>query len=103
MRLDEVVGVITDTKLMDYRPEGGLGSAVLEVLAGKDTPPLQLAHLAVRVVPGSGTPTELLVAAAIDGESIDSGARHLLDGTHRQSDREDAFTPTAQLRSAGPA
>jgi transketolase len=143
MRLDEAVGVITDTELMggyrrdgiaarvndvysiqpidrdtlvgavrdtrgrlviaeDHRPEGGLGSAVLEVLVGKDTPPLRLAHLAVRIMPGSGTPTELLVAAVIDAASIDSAARHLLDGTHRQSDHQDASTPTAQRRSAGP-
>ena len=75
---------------------------MLEVLVGKDTPPLRLAHLAVRFMPGLGTPTELLVAAAIDAASIDSAARHLLDGTHRQSDRQDASTPTAQRRSAGP-
>jgi transketolase len=78
MRLDEAVGVITDT------------------------PPLRLAHLAVRIMPGSRTPTELLAAAAIEAASIHSAARHLLDGTDRQSDRQDASTPTAQRRSAGP-
>jgi transketolase len=142
MRLDEAIGVITDTELMrgylrdgiaarvndvysiqpidrdtlvgavrdtrgrlviaeDHRPEGGLGSAVLEVLVGKDSP-LRLAHPAVRIMPGSGTPTELLAAAAIDAASIDSAARHLMDGTHRQYDRQDASAPTAQRRSAGP-
>ena len=80
----------------------GLGSAVLEVLVGKDTPPLRLAHLAVRFMPGLGTPTELHVAAAIDAASIGSAARHLLDGTYRQSDRQAASTATAQRRSAGP-
>ena len=55
----------------------------------------------VRFMPGSGTPTELLVAA-IDAASIDSAARHLPDGTHRQSDHQDASTPTAQRRSVGP-
>ncbi len=35
-------------------------------------------------------------------DAIDSAARHLLDGSHRQSDRQDASTPTAQRRSAGP-
>ena len=55
----------------------------------------------VRVLPGSGTTSELL-AAAIDAASIDSAARHLLDGTDRQSDRQDASTPTAQRRSAAP-
>ena len=124
MPLDEAVGVITDTELMggyrregiaavrdtrgrlviteDHRREGGLGSAVLEVLVGKDTPPLRLAHLAVRFMPGSGTPTELHVAAAIDAASIGSAARHLPDGTHREPDHQDASTATAQRRSAGP-
>jgi hypothetical protein len=55
----------------------------------------------VRILPGSGTNSELL-AAAIDAASIDSAARHLLDGTHRESDRQDASTPPAQRRSAGP-
>jgi hypothetical protein len=77
-------------------------SAVLEALVGKDTPPLRLAHLAVRIMPGSETSSELLAAAAIDAASIDSAARYLLDGTHRQSDRQDASTPTAQRRSAAP-
>ncbi len=86
--------------IADHRPEEGLGSAVLEDLVGKDTPPLQLAHLAVRIMPGSGTPTELLPAAAIDTASIDRAARHVLDATHRQSDRQVASTPTAQPRSA---
>jgi transketolase len=86
----------------DHHPEGGLGSAVLEVLVGIDTPALRLAHLAVGIMPGSGTSTELLAAAAIDAASIDSAARQLLVGTDRQSDRQDASTPTAQCRSAGP-
>ena len=80
----------------------GLGSAVLEALVGKDTPPLRLAHMTgFRILPGLGTTTELL-ATAIEAASIDRAARHLLDGTHRQSDRQDASTPTAQRRSAGP-
>ena len=104
---DTLVDAVRDTRgrlviAEDHRPEGGLGSAVLEVLAGKDTPPLRLAHPAVRIMPGSGTPTELLAAAAIDAASIDSAARHLLDGTHGQPDRQDASTPTAQRRSAEP-
>ena len=124
MPLDEAVGVITDTELMggyrregiaavrdtrgrlviteDHRPEGGLGSAVLEVLVGKDTPPLRLAHLAVRIMPGSGTPTELHAAAAIDAASIGSAARHLPDGTHREPDHQNASNATAHRRSVGP-
>jgi transketolase len=54
----------------------------------------------VRIMPGSGTPSELLAAAAVDAASSDSAARHLLDGADRQSDRQDASTPTAQRRSA---
>ena len=103
---DTLVDAVRDTRgrlviAEDHRPEGGLGSAVLEALVGKDTPPLRLAHLAVRIMPGSGTPSELLAAAAIDAASIDSAARHLLDGTDRQSDRQDASTPTAQRTIGG--
>jgi hypothetical protein len=58
----------------DHRPEGGLGSAVLEALAAVESTPLRLAHLAVRVMPRSGTPTELLAAAAIDAASIERPA-----------------------------
>jgi hypothetical protein len=54
----------------------------------------------VRILPGSGTTSELL-AAAIDAASIDSAARHLLDSTDRQSDFRDAFS-MAQRRSAAP-
>jgi len=103
---DTLVDAVHDTRgrlviAEDHHPEGGLGSAVLEVLVGKDTPPLRLAHMAVRIMPGSGTTTEL-APAAIDAASIDSAARHLLDGTDRQSDRQDASTPTPQRRSAAP-
>jgi transketolase len=84
----------------DHRPEGGLGSAVLEVLVGIDTPALRLVHLAVGIMPGSGTSTELLAAAAIDAASIDTAARQLLVGTDRQSEGQDASTPRAQRRSA---
>jgi transketolase len=86
----------------DHHPEGGLGSAVLEALAEVESTPLRLAHLAVRVMPGSGTPAELLAAAAIDGASIEHAARHLLDGTDRQSRGRDAPTSTAHGSSAAP-
>ena len=80
----------------DHRPEGGLGSAVLETLAAVESTPLWLAHLAVRVMPRSGTPTELLAAAAIDAASIERAARRLLDGTNGPSHGYDApaSTPT---------
>jgi transketolase len=56
----------------------------------------------IRIMPGSGTPSEQLAPAAIDAASINSAARHLLDGTDRQTGRQDASTPTAQRRSAAP-
>ena len=64
----------------DHHPEGGLGSAVLDTLVGLDTPALRLVHLAVRIMPGSGQPTELLAAAGIDAASVDNAVRHLLNG-----------------------
>ncbi|MGV0715073.1 transketolase [Mycolicibacterium sp. XJ662] len=74
----------------DHHPEGGLGSAVLEALVGDDTPVLRLAHLAVRILPGSGTTDELLAAAAIDAAGIATAARHLLQDNGRQ-DRAEAL------------
>jgi hypothetical protein len=55
----------------------------------------------VRILPGSGTTSELL-ATAIDTASIDSAARHLLDSADRQSDSRDASNPTAQRQWAAP-
>jgi transketolase len=59
----------------DHWPEGGLGGAVLSVLAGEQ---MQFVHLAVREMPGSGTPAELLAAAGIDAEHIADAARQLV-------------------------
>ena len=50
----------------DHHPEGGLGSAVLDALTGAGRSDLAVAHLAVREMPGSGTPAELLDASGID-------------------------------------
>jgi transketolase len=86
----------------DHHPEGGLGSAVLEALAGDESTPLRLAHLAVRVMPGSGTPAELLAAAAIDGASIERAARLLLDGIEMQSHGQAAPTSMPPGCSAAP-
>ncbi len=58
----------------DHWPEGGLGDAVLEALAeAEDRPPVT--KLAVREMPGSGTPEELLHQAGIDAEAIAAAAR----------------------------
>ncbi len=63
----------------DHWPEGGLGGAVdaaFSVTAGWNDPlPIRLWHLAVRDMPGSGTPAELLHAAGIDASSIVKTAR----------------------------
>jgi transketolase len=58
----------------DHWPEGGLGDAVLEALAESDErPPVH--KLAVRAMPGSGSPDELLHWAGIDAEGIADAAR----------------------------
>jgi transketolase len=61
----------------DHWPEGGLGDAVLEALAAGD----ERAHvvkLAVREMPGSGSPEELLHGAGIDAEAIADAAKKLV-------------------------
>jgi transketolase len=58
----------------DHYPEGGLAAAVLEALAGDDRPP-QVVHLAVRDLPGSGTPAELMAAAGIDADAVVAAVR----------------------------
>ena len=58
----------------DHYPEGGLAAAVLEALA--DDPP-HLVHLAVKGLPGSGTPEELMEAAGISADMIVEAARKL--------------------------
>ena len=71
---------VTGSRLVvaeDHYPEGGLGSAVLEALADADVPALHVAHLAVRDLPGSGTPAELLDAAGISASHIVDAARAL--------------------------
>src|SRR5262249_56292367 len=49
----------------DHSPEGGLGDAVLDALADGPGHP-RVIKLAVRSLPGSGTPEELRPAARID-------------------------------------
>jgi transketolase len=60
----------------DHRPEGGLGDAVLDALADADDRP-PVTKLAVRELPGSGTPEELLHGAGIDADAIAAAAREL--------------------------
>jgi transketolase len=67
----ETGGIVT---VEDHWPEGGIGDAVLDALAleGLSTP---VVKLAVREMPGSGTPAELLAFAGIDANHIADAAR----------------------------
>jgi transketolase len=60
----------------DHYPQGGIGAAVLEALAGAEVPALHVEHLAVGGLPTSGAPQELLDAAGI-------AARHIVAAAHR--------------------
>ncbi len=62
----------------DHHPEGGLGSAVLDALTEAGRTDVTIAHLAVREMPGSGTPAELLDASGINAPHIAAAARRLL-------------------------
>lgn len=61
----------------DHHPEGGIGAAVLEVIAESSSRP-RIVTLAVRVMPTSGTPEELLAQAGIDRGQIAKTARTLI-------------------------
>jgi transketolase len=61
----------------DHNAQGGLGEAVLAALADADERP-QVSVLAVRELPHSGKPAELLAAAGIDAEAIAERARSLV-------------------------
>jgi transketolase len=61
----------------DHWPEGGLGDAVLEALADGDDH-AHVVKLAVREMPTSGTPEELLHAAQIDADAIADAAQKLV-------------------------
>jgi transketolase len=61
----------------DHFPEGGLGDAVLAALAEKDEH-LRVLKLAVREMPRSGKPEELMNAYGIDAEHIETAARQLV-------------------------
>jgi transketolase len=62
----------------DHWPEGGLGDAVLEALATQPMNDLRVVKLAVRDMPGSGTPGELMHAAGIDADAIVEAVKSLL-------------------------
>ena len=60
----------------DHWPEGGLGDAVLDALADADDRP-PVVKLAVREMPTSGKPDELLHAANIDADAIAGAAKRV--------------------------
>jgi len=69
----ETAAIVT---VEDHWPEGGLGDAVLEALADAEDRP-RVVKLAVREMPVSGSPEELMKAAGIDAEAIVGAARRL--------------------------
>ena len=66
----------------DHWVEGGLGEAVLSALAeaGVTAEVARVVHLAVRAMPGSGKPAELLDAAGISARHIVAAIRELARG-----------------------
>jgi transketolase len=60
----------------DHYPEGGMGAAVMEALAGDGLP--KIAHLGVKGLPTSGKPEELMNAAGISAKQIVAAATKLL-------------------------
>ena len=61
----------------DHYPQGGIGAAVMEALSMEPKPP-RVAHLAVKGLPTSGKPEELLNAAGITAPHIVRAAKGLL-------------------------
>ncbi|HKC18129.1 MAG TPA: transketolase, partial [Candidatus Dormibacteraeota bacterium] len=61
----------------DHYPEGGIGAAVLEALAMDPAP--RVAHLAVKDLPTSGKPEELMNAAGISARHIVAAATKLVN------------------------
>jgi transketolase len=63
----------------DHWPEGGLGEATLSALAEDSAGNLEFEHLAVRGMPTSGSPDELMDAAGISANHIADAVRKLLN------------------------
>ena len=62
----------------DHWPEGGIGDAVLDAFVGVMEKTPTVVKLAVRSMPTSGTPAELLSAAGIDADHIAQAVRECL-------------------------
>jgi transketolase len=63
----------------DHWPEGGLGEAVLSALS-EESDTLHFEHLAVEILPGSGSSAELMDAAGISANHIVDAVRKLANG-----------------------
>lgn len=61
----------------DHWPEGGLGDAVMEVFSGTKGALPRVVKMAVKSMPGSGTPDELIDAAGISARHIVEMVRSL--------------------------
>jgi transketolase len=64
----------------DHWPEGGIGEAVLAAFADAAERP-RVSIVAVRDLPSSGKPMELLAAAGIDAEHIVEAVRGLVSSS----------------------
>jgi transketolase len=62
----------------DHWFEGGLGDAVLDAFVDTRVDGLRVTKLAVRDLPGSGTPAELMNAAGIDADHLIRAVKCLL-------------------------
>jgi transketolase len=74
----EATGAIVTVE--DHWPEGGVGEAVVSALAAEEVE-AHVLQLAVRDMPGSGKPAELLAEAGIDVDHIAEAVRQVVSAT----------------------
>jgi len=67
----------------DHWADGGIGDAVLDAFTDMTTGMPSVTKLAVRSMPGSGTPQQQLSAAGIDAEHITQAVRLCMRAKHR--------------------
>jgi transketolase len=72
----------------DHWPEGGLGDAVLDAFVGARTTAATVVKLAVRSMPTSGTPAQLMSEAGIDAGHIAQAVRECLQEPPHQASKE---------------
>jgi transketolase len=70
----------------DHWPEGGIGEAVLSAFADADERP-RISIVAVRDMPTSGKPADLLAEAGIDAEHISEAVRELIGSSSPRGPR----------------